>query len=260
MTKPSPTKAPPFLTTCEVAKRVGVHANTVRLYEVWGFMPPIPRGRNGYRQFTTAHVDQMRLARLALHGGWPGRTIRRSALALVRKAAAGDLEGALAQAREHVRLVRVERKQAIAAAEFLERWAHGRSGNERTARPMRIGEAAALLGLTVDILRGWERNGLIRVPHDPRNGYRSYGAPEVGRLRVIRMLRLAGYSTMAILRLVLQLDRGSVRDVRRVLDTPRPDEDISTAADRWLSTLAEQEQRADAILRLVKDIVRRHAR
>ena len=53
------------------------------------------------------------------------------------------------------------------------------------------------------------------------------------RLRVIRMLLRAGYSMMAILRMLLQLDRGA--DPRQALDTPHPDEDVYTAADRWLS-------------------------
>jgi len=89
---------PRSLRTSDVARAVGVHPNTVRLYEEWGFLPPIPRSPSGYRMFTEAHVDQMRLARTALRGPWPGRNIKRSALALVRRAASGDLGGALEQA------------------------------------------------------------------------------------------------------------------------------------------------------------------
>ena len=87
-----------FLRTSDVAKAAGVHPNTVRLYEQWGFLPRIPRSPAGYRLFTHDHVDQMRLARTALRGPWPGRAIKRSALDLVRLAAAGDLGGALEQA------------------------------------------------------------------------------------------------------------------------------------------------------------------
>jgi DNA-binding transcriptional MerR regulator len=94
------------------------------------------------------------------------------------------------------------------------------------------------------MLRNWERNGLIEVPRDPRNGYRLYGAAEIGRLRVIRTLRRANYSLMAILRMLLNLDQGKKEDLRQVLDTPRPDENVYSAADQWLSTLAELEQRA----------------
>ena len=230
-----------YLRTSDIAKAVGVHPNTVRLYEEWGFLQPVPRSPSGYRRFTEAHLEQMRLARLAMHGPWPGSNIRKSALALVRKSASGDLGGALELAYHHLALVQAERARAEAAAGLLDRWAQG-AATDTTAKPLQIREAAKLLEVTTDQLRNWERNGLIDVPRDPRNGYRLYSAAEIGRLRVIRMLLRAGYSMMAILRMLLQLDRGA--DPRQALDTPHPDEDIYTAADRWLSSLAEQEQRA----------------
>lgn len=236
-----------YLRTSEISKAAGVHPNTVRLYEQWGFLPPISRSPSGYRLFTTAHLDQMRLARLALHGGWPGRNIRRSALALVRQAASGDLAAALEQAQHHLGLVQAERAQAEEAAAFLDQWAHG-SVVHTTFKPLSTGQTAQLLAVTIDILRNWERNGLLTVPRDPTTGYRRYGPAEIGRLRVIRLLLRAGYSMMAVLRMLLQLDQGRREGLREALDTPRPDEDILTAADQWLTTLAEQEQRAKDII------------
>ncbi len=243
------------LRTSDIAKAVGAHPNTVRLYEEWGFLPPIPRSPSGYRQFTQAHLDQMQLARLALHGGWPGRNIRQSALALVRMSASGDLGAALEQAYHHLALVQAERAQADATADYLEHWAQGASCDGQ-APPLRIGDAARLLGLTIDILRSWERNGLIRVPRDPGSGYRLYGPAEIGRLRVIRMLLRSGYSTMAVLRMLLCLDRGEEPNLRKVLDTPRPDEDVYSAADQWLSTLAEHEQRAMRLIGQLEKMIR----
>lgn len=244
------------LSTSDIAKAVGVHPNTVRLYEEWGFLPPIPRSTSGYRLFTQGHLDQMRLARLVMHGPWPGRDIRKSALALVRQAASGDLGGALEQAYHHLALVQAERAQAEAAAQLLERWAQG-TPVDATAQPLPISGAARLLGVTIDMLRNWERNGLIQVPRDPHSGYRLYGATEIGRLRVIRTLRQAGYSMMAVLRMLLQLNQGQRDDLRETLDTPRPDEDIVFATDRWLSTLAEQEQRAMDIITQLEEMIRK---
>ncbi len=244
------------LSTSEIAKAVGVHPNTVRLYEEWGYLPSVPRSPSGYRLFSQAHLDQMRLARMALRGPWPGRNIRVSALELVRQAASGDLGGALEQAYHHLALVQAERAQAEAAAELLERWAQG-IATDATARWLHIGAAARLLGVTTDMLRNWERNGLIQVPRDPVNGYRLYGAGELGRLRVIRMLNRAGYSQMAILRMLLYLDEAQGGDLRQVLDTPRPDEDIYSAADRWLSTLTEQEVRATDMISQVEAMIHR---
>jgi DNA-binding transcriptional MerR regulator len=233
--------------TSEVARAAGVHPNTVRVYEQWGFLPPVKRSPNGYRRYSRFHLEQMKLARLALHGGWPGGRIRRSALALVRSSAAGDLREAVRLAGDHVRLVKAERAQAESAAAYLEKWVRGRIP-ERRAASIPILAAAKEIDSTVDAVRNWERNGLLRVPRNPKNGYREYGPREIGRLRVIRMLLRAGYSTMAVLRAMRHLDSGGGKKLRRVLDTPRPEEDVLWAADRWLSTLSEHEDRACRIL------------
>lgn len=236
------------LRTAEVARAVGVHPNTVRLYEAWGFLPPVPRTPGGYRQFTQDHVDQMRLARTVLQYPYPGG--KEPVLALVYSAAAGDLDAALEHAYRYLAQIRAERAEAEAAADFLDQWVRG-VPVEPLARPLLIGQAARHLRLTVDTLRSWERNGLLCVPRDPNSGYRLYGAAELGRARVIRLLRLAGYSSMAILRIFRHLERERQGDVRQVLDTPAPDEDVYMAADRWLSTLAAQEARVmDAIAQL----------
>jgi DNA-binding transcriptional MerR regulator len=226
------------------------------MYEEWGFLPPIPRARNGYRQFTEAHVDQMRLARMVMGGVWPGRALRRSAVAMVKQAATGDLGGALERAYHHLALVQAERAHAESAVRLLDRWAAGTAA-DATQEPMHIGQAAELLGVSRDVLRNWERNNLLRVPRAP-NDYRLYGAAEIGRLRVIRMLSRAGYSMMAILRMLLHLDQGKEGELRTVLDTPRPGEDVYSAGDRWLSTLEEQEQRALDIIRHLELMIERH--
>ena len=63
---------------------------------------------------------------------------------------------------------------------------------------------------------------------------------------------------MAILRMMLQFDRGETANLRRALDTPRQDEDVYTAADRWLSTLATQEEVARRLVGLLEETARRH--
>jgi DNA-binding transcriptional MerR regulator len=239
-----------------VAALAGVHPNTVRVYEQWGFLHPVPRDANGYRRFDQSHVDQMRLARAALHGGWPGRAIRRSALALVRLAATGDARGAVVAARKHLRLVRQERARAEEAAGYLDAWSRSEAGTQQPWR-LTIGAAARKLDLTVDTLRSWERNNLLS-PARAANGYRSYCQRDIERLAIIRMLSLAGYSTMAILRFMSSPRPGG--DARTILDTPRPNEEVLCATDQWLSTLAEQEKRAHALVRLTGRIMTRAGR
>jgi DNA-binding transcriptional MerR regulator len=240
-----------YLRTAEVARAVGVHPNTVRLYETWGFLPEIPRSPSGYRLYTERHIDLMRLARTALHYPYPGG--KGPVLGLVSLAGAGDLDGALALARRYLDQVKTERGRAEAAAELLERWARGDlpAANDRR---LRIGAAAQFMGITVDALRNWERNGLIEVPQDPRNRYRYFGSQELNRLLVIRTLRAAGYGTNAILRMLIHLDQWGEGNLRAVLDTPPQDEDVIYWTDRWLSTLAEQGARAERVIALLEEM------
>ena len=44
--------------TGEVARIIGIHSNTVRLYEELGLIPVVKRQPNGYRVFTDFHIDQ----------------------------------------------------------------------------------------------------------------------------------------------------------------------------------------------------------
>jgi DNA-binding transcriptional MerR regulator len=245
---------PKYLRTSDLAKAVGIHVNTVRRYVDWGLLPPVERSPSGYRRFTQRHLDCLRLARLIYGAEYPGRSIRHSGWQIIQSAVADDWGGALEKAYKHLALVHSEQAQANAAASLLERWAQGTSA-EATGKSLRIGEVAKLLGVTNDILRNWERNGLLEVPRLPENGYRLYGPAEISRLRVIRMLVRAGYSLMAILRMLTQLDHGETVDLRLALDTPHPDEDVYMASDHWLSTLAREELKAKAIIAMIEGVI-----
>jgi DNA-binding transcriptional MerR regulator len=243
-----------YLRTSDLARAVGIHPNTVRRYVDRGLLPPVQRSPTGYRRFSEQHLDCLRLVRLVYNDEYPGRTIRASGSHMVQAAVANDWGGALELAYQHLALVQSEQAQADAAATLLERWAGGTPVETQNfaSVPLQIGQVAHLLGVSIDMLRNWERNGLLKVPRDPHNGYRRYGVTEISRLRVIRMLSRSGYSLMAILRMLLQLDQGSTSDLRQALDTPRPDEDVYSAADHWISTLRRQEELAQRAIALIE--------
>jgi len=242
-----------FLRTGEIARAVGCHPNTVRLYEEWGYLQPVPRHpRSSYRMFTPRHLEQMRLAWLALKYPYPGG--KQVVLDLVHQAARDEFGAAMESAYTYLAQVQAETAHAETAIAFVERWVRG-VPMETRQEPLSISQAARLLNLSPDTLRDWERNGLLKVPRNPRNNYRQYGPQEIGRLRVLRMLRQAGYSLMAILQLMLELDSGTPQDLRAILDTPRPDSEILHIADRWLSTLQEQETRARAIIAQLENMM-----
>ncbi len=243
---------PSRLLTSDLARAAGCHVNTVRLYEKLGFLPPVPRSAKGYRLYSLRHLDLMVQARKILGAPWAGRAVRRVSIAMLKASAAGDRLRSLEYARRYGELVRSERVRAAEAVAVLEKWASRKPA--RGGGPgLRIGPAAARLGVTRDALRTWERNGLVRAPRESGNRYREYGPIEMDRLAVIRMLRQAGFSLMAILRMIGEFEKGRTRGLGKILDRPRPDEDVYSAADRWVSSLRAQQKCA-------RDSIRKYGR
>ena len=240
------------LRTSDIAKAAGVHPNTVRLYETYGYLSPIPRTPKGYRIFEPKHIDQMRLARIIMKWPYPGG--KGLVVSIVKQTARGQLDDALEKTIHYMARVKAEIVRAELAAELLEHWASG-IAIENRAVSLSMRETAELLDITKDALRNWERNGLVKVPRNPKNNYRVYGADEIARLRVIRTLRMVGHSTMAILRMMLVFDKGQTKDLKKVLDTPRPDEDVFYAFDIWQSTLVEKEKSVGDAIQLLKMMI-----
>ncbi len=249
-----------YLHTSELAKAAKVHPNTVRLYEKWGLLPPAERNPyNNYRRFTQKHLDQILLVRQVLRFTWLNEETHATAYAIMSQGVQDNLGGALELAYKLLLQVQAERAQAEAAVRYLERWVEG-IPPDALARPLRIGEVAHLLNVSIDQLRNWERNNLLETPRDPSNGYRLYGPDEIGRLRVIRMLIRSRYSMMSILRMLNKLDEGETGQLREALDTPGSEEDALYVTDHWLTTLSELEGAAHELIEQIEaTLTRRQA-
>jgi len=235
--------------TAQIAQLVGVHPNTVRVYEAMGLLPPVPRAPNGYRLFDDTHLAQLRLLRAAFRAEIVSNRLRQEAVEVVRTAAAGDLAGARGRAQCYLERLREERAQAEEAIGVAADLSERGPAPDGDAVCRGRSEAAAALGVTSDVLRDWERNGLIQVPR-PSGGRKCYSAQAMVRLKMIRTLRNAHYSMMSILRMLNRLDAGET-DLRRVIDTPGADEDIVSAADRYITALGEAEVHALEVLDLL---------
>ena len=111
-------------------------------------------------------------------------------------------------------------------------------------------EMAQYLEITIDTLRNWELNGLF-VAKRKENGYRIYTSSDLNLLKIIRTLRCANYSLASILRMMNTIRENPNADIRSVMDTPSPDDDIITACDKLLSSLSAAENNAKAINSMV---------
>jgi len=235
--------------TSQIAKLIGVHPNTIRFYEAMELLPAIPRTESGYRIFNDAHLRQLRLLRRAFHAEIIGDRLRQEAYDIVKTAAANDIDAAYRGTKKYLEHLREERARAeeaiLIASSIVEKSEKSDKGVLFSGRLM----AAGILGVTIDVLRDWERNGLIRVPRSA-NGRRKFGLMEMNRLKIIRTLRNAHYSMMSILRMLNRLDRGDT-NVRKAIDTPDEDEDIVCAADRYITALSMAENDALEMLAIL---------
>lgn len=190
--------------TSEVAGIMGMHPNTVMLYEKWGYIAPAPRKENGYRVYTETHLEQMKLVRMALKSDWIKYYMRFEVRNIIRSAAQGDLRKALELSREYLAHIQNEKNNELKVMKVIHEILKSDSVEEKNISLSRSG-AAKLLGVSINVIVNWERNGLLEVPRS-KNGYRVYGEHEIKLLRVIKVLRQENYRTQCICRMLKKLD------------------------------------------------------
>lgn len=239
--------------TAEIAAAIGVHPNTVRLYEELGLIPPPARRANGYRVFTETHLRQFRLARLAFQIEVLQNGLRKKMVRMVKTAAAGDFDAALCLTHEYLAQVRQERTNAEEAARIAQRLLCG--ALDDSAGFLKRKEVSRLLNLSMDTLRNWEMNGLLSIKRK-ENGYRLYSQADIRRLKLIRSLRCANYSLEAILHMLLQLEHNPEANVIRALDTPNEDSGIVAVCDRLVTSLLAAEANASRLLDMLLEMKR----
>lgn len=242
--------------TAEIAKLIGIHPNTVRLYEQLGLIPKPERLDNGYRVFTEQHVDQFRLARTAFEIEVLQNGLRKKIIQVVKTSAAGDFDKALTLTEDYQRQLGKERQNALEAIEITAQLWNGQA--PQPSIRLRRNEASEALGISMDSLRNWEMNGLLQVKRK-ENGYRVYTDGDLRRLKIIRSLRCGGYSLEAILRMLTALSADPHTDVQQALNTPNPGEDVIAVCDRLISSLNAAERNALFIKTLLTEMKEKYS-
>ena len=242
--------------TSQVAAVIGIHPNTVRLYEEWGIIPKPERKSNGYRVFTDFHIEQIQLARTAFQIEILQSGLRKKIFQMVKLSAVGKFDDALSFTQAYLSGLRQERDNAEDAIRIVKQIISG--GNQENGAFMKRKEASEYLGVSMDTLRNWEMNGLLAVKRK-ENGYRIYTDDDIKRLKIIRALRCANYSLEAILRMLQQLSQNPNVDIKTVLNTPRPSDDIISACDQLIRSLSAAEKNAIILMEMLQKMKRQYA-
>ncbi|MDY6228533.1 MAG: MerR family transcriptional regulator [Clostridium sp.] len=215
--------------TAEVASIIGVHPNTVRLYEKLNLIPKAKRLDNGYRVFNEFHIEQFKLARTAFKVEILQNGLRKKIINIIKTSARGDFQKAIEYCEDYINQLNREEKIENQIS-FTRK------------------QAADYLDVTIDTLRNWEMNGLLSIKRK-ENGYRIYTEEDIKILKIIRSLRCANYSIASILRMINEVSKNSNIDIREVIDTPNKDEDIVTACDKLLTSLNKAEENAKFMMK-----------
>ena len=170
----------------DLARLVGVSTQQIRNYADAGILPPTPRTDSGYRQFGERH----RLALLtyrALAAGYGGDTAR----AIMQAVHDDDVPLALSLVDAGHAALHEQRTSLRTIGEALE--AIAGDGQPAPRADLRIGEAAAHLGVRPSALRVWEDAELLTPSREHGTGYRYYTPTDVRDARMIKMLRQGRY-------------------------------------------------------------------
>jgi DNA-binding transcriptional MerR regulator len=231
--------------TSQIAKCIGVHPNTIRLYEEIGFISKVERLPNGYRVFTDLHLYQLKIVRAALTVEIVHNGLRKKTIQMIKETANQNFDVAIALAKEYIVQVAIEIKNAEEAIVIVNNILAGQQ--ELGNRTWKRREASDYLHISMDTLRNWELNGLLHIKRK-ENGYRIYSEVDMQRLKVIDALRCANYSLAAILRMLSALSKDPKIDIKEVIDTPERDESIISVCDKLLTSLAIANTNAGYVL------------
>ena len=238
-------------TTSQIAKIIGIHPNTVRMYEEWGLIPLAERKSNGYRIFTDFHIQQLRLARTAFQIEVLQNGLRKKAVDTVKLSAKGNFDKALMFAEEYLSQIQREKINAEESIRIAQQILSGKSAEHTLL--LKRKEVSEYLDISMDTLRNWERNGLLQVKRK-ENGYRAYTSDDIERLKIIRTLRLANYSLEAILRMLNALEHDPQINISQVLNTPQTDADIISVCDKLIVSLRDAEKNAKKMINMILDM------
>ena len=235
---------------------IGIHPNTVRMYEDLELIPKPFRKSNGYRVFSDVHIDQFRLARTAFQIEVLQNGLRKRMIDAVKLSAKGQYENAISMTTAYIDIVDSEIANANEAAEITNTLLKSSFQEERTL--LKRKEVSDLLGITMDTLRNWEMNGLLNIRRK-ENGYRVYSNEDIKKLKIIRSLRCANYSLSSILRMMNAIYRNESADAKQVLNTPNENEDIVSVCDKLIISLNNAKKNAVEITNMLSEMKRKYS-
>lgn len=216
-----------YLRTTDLARAVGISVQQVRNYEAMGVLPPAERSKSGYRLYTQQHLAALKIVKIMVGGyGWQ-RTPK-----IMQAIHQGKLSAALAQIdARHAEIAakRHQVEQTLTALHALAAQpATSLSSSAYYPQRLRVGEAAKQVGVRVSALHFWEQQGLLHPLREQSSRYRLYDEQQMRRLRMVVLLRDAGYNFNVILSVLDEMAAG--RPEKAIVAVEKRREELTRAS------------------------------
>jgi DNA-binding transcriptional MerR regulator len=222
-----------YLRTRDLAQAGHISVQQVRNYEASGLMPKVERSPSGYRLYTQQHLAALKLVKSLVGGyGWQ-RTP-----AIMQALHRGDLSAALATIdTRHAELAskRLQVEQTLSALHALAAQSAPVQSSRHSQR-FRVGEAAKQVGVRVSALHFWEQQGFLHPLRDQSSRYRLYDEHQMRRLRIVVLLRDAGYTFNVIQPVLDELAAG--RPEKAIVAVEKRREELTRTSWACIEALA----------------------
>ena len=184
----------PYLRTHNLALAGHISVQQVRNYEAMGLIPQAQRSPSGYRLYTQQHLAALQTVRSMARGyGWQRTSVIMQALHR------DDLPTALATIDTHhaeLAMKRLQVEQTLSALHVL------------AAQSSSLQNPFHSQQLRVSALQFWEQQGLLHPLREQSSRYRLYDERQMSRLRIVVLLRDAGYRFNVIQPVLGELEAG----------------------------------------------------
>src|SRR5436189_5462157 len=221
------------LRTHDLALAGHISVQQVRNYEANGLIPQAQRSPSGYRLYTQQHLAALKTVQSMVRGyGWPRTS------AIMQALHRGDLSAALATIDErHAEQARkrLQVEQTLFALRTLVAQSDSLQSSHHPQR-FRVGEAAKQVGVRVSALHFWEQQGLLHPVREQNSRYRLYDEHQMPRLRVVVLLREAGYDFKVIRSALDELAAG--RPEKAIMAVEKRREDLTRTSWACIEALA----------------------
>lgn len=240
----------------DIAKMFSVHSNTVRLYEKLGFLSEAPRNENGYRVYTEIHVSQMRICRCIFGYSFSNRRIRKCGRDILFASASQDWTLTREKTIAYINVIEQELTLADETVDIIKEWLSNLPSTYETTSDTLLfsrKDLADMLHVTLETIRNWDRNGMIKATQTDEKGRVLYDSLNRDKAKMVYLLLQCSYSMSAIYKALYWGTRGQIDKAIVELETPDYQEFLS-AGDSWRKELKKILHGANQILPILEGL------